>query len=87
MMCYFGSISLSYGKISIIQTYKYGILHGEQSNFFYNGQLATEGNFVRGKKHGVFKQYLENGQLIQWITYKADTPINLKTYPIKLILP
>lgn len=72
------------GQIAAIDTYKNGTLHGEQKHYYPNGQLATEVNFVNGRKHGVFKQYIENGQMLQWSTYKADTLINSKTFPLQL---
>jgi len=61
-----------------------GKYHGKYKQWYDNGILALEVDYINGKKNGVYKYCLPNGKLETWRTYKADTLINTKIYPIGL---
>ena len=39
-----------------------GQRHGLWKEYYYNGQLCWEGNYVNGQEHGLWKNYYYNGQ-------------------------
>lgn len=48
------------------------IIHGNEKDFYPNGQLQREVSFEKGKKQGTEKGYYENGVLEHVGNYKAD---------------
>ncbi|BAO76806.1 toxin-antitoxin system YwqK family antitoxin [Winogradskyella sp. PG-2] len=38
-------------------------LHGLKTNYFENGDIVSEFNYVNGKSHGIQKTWYKNGQL------------------------
>jgi len=51
--------------------------NGKWQYQFYNDTLSIEGQFVKGKKEGVWKFYDINGQLIYLKTFEKDKPRGL----------
>ena len=41
--------------------YEHGLEDGESHDFHENGQLAAKGLYVKGKKHGLWKFYADDG--------------------------
>jgi len=56
----------SIGKIRIAGTLKEGKIQGKWQEFFSNGQLKHDRNYIEGKFQGINKEYYKNGQL-KWI--------------------
>lgn len=56
----------SIGKIRIVGSLKEGKIHGRWQEFFSNGQLKHDRNYIEGKFQGINKEYYKNGQL-KWI--------------------
>jgi antitoxin component YwqK of YwqJK toxin-antitoxin module len=49
--------------------------------YYENGQLCWEGNYVNGKRNGVWKEYYDNGQLSWEVNYVAGKEDGVwKTY-------
>lgn len=53
----------SNGVSRIKQQLKHGYLHGYAISKYFNGQIATEGNYFFGNLDGIWKYYNEEGQL------------------------
>lgn len=70
------SISIWYqpnGKPERIEHYnKKGEDHGLYQEFYENGTIETEINYVNNSKHGQWKEYYENGKLAQLTNYAND---------------
>jgi antitoxin component YwqK of YwqJK toxin-antitoxin module len=56
----------------ISTTYDNGVLHGPIKKWDYDGNLVVEGNYMDGKKHGVFKTYNEIGDVELYEEYYND---------------
>jgi protein TonB len=54
--------------------------YGTSKEWYKNGMLALEINFVKGKKNGILNSYWENGKLRRTETYSNDTLIEGKCY-------
>jgi len=48
-----------------------GILHGAYKDYYYNGNVDTEGSFVHGKRDGLWKKYSFQGELKTEEQYKV----------------
>jgi antitoxin component YwqK of YwqJK toxin-antitoxin module len=57
-----------------------GKYHGKFKQWYDNGMIALEVDYINGKKNGVYKYWLPNGKLETGRKYKADTIINTKIY-------
>ena len=55
-----------------VENYKNGKLHGLQKVFYKDGKIASETHYVDGIKEGIFKQYAENGVVLEEIPYKNN---------------
>lgn len=53
-----------------VLTYKNGVLDGKFYNYYNDGTLKEEGNYLNDKKHGVIKKYHPNGKLQFLLRYK-----------------
>ena len=51
---------------------KYGIKHEKFKEWFEDGQLFIESNYVDGKLNGIYKEWHENGQLRLQFNYVDD---------------
>lgn len=59
-------------QIMAIENYKNGKLDGVRKVFYKNGKIASETHYVDGVKEGVFKQYADNGVVLEEIPYKNN---------------
>ena len=50
----------------------FGKKQGVWKTFYANGFMKTEGNYVNGRKHGFFKEYNEEGNLLKIEKYEND---------------
>lgn len=61
------------GKISLIENYKNGLLHGETVSYGqYNDFPLSDGVYKEGKKYGTFHKYADNGKIQEETNYKDD---------------
>ena len=52
-------------------TYENGkIIDGPFESFYENGQLLMTGNYYKGRKHGIWKSYDENGEIYHQGTFR-----------------
>ncbi|MCC5917532.1 MAG: hypothetical protein JJU02_09430, partial [Cryomorphaceae bacterium] len=49
------------GKLSQVEQYKNGKLHGKHISYFGNGKKDEEGEYVHGDRHGKWTVFYENG--------------------------
>lgn len=54
------------------ENYVNGLIEGEVNVYYPDGKLATQTQYVKGKKNGVFKNYTNKGVLIEEISYVDD---------------
>jgi len=58
------------GKPYFEASYKDGVLHGMQREYYDRGQLRQETEFKDGEQHGIYKYYAEDGTVLLSYTYK-----------------
>jgi len=63
------------GHIILMARHQNGKMNGLVKEFYASGQLKKCGNMVDGKKHGTYKQYLENGDLAAHVIFENDVLI------------
>jgi antitoxin component YwqK of YwqJK toxin-antitoxin module len=51
-------------------TYKQGVMHGEYLKYFESGALMEKGNYVGGKKEGVWEHYYPGGTKESIVRYE-----------------
>ncbi|MFS4416643.1 toxin-antitoxin system YwqK family antitoxin [Maribacter sp. 2307ULW6-5] len=59
-------------KLRTRHVLKQGVRNGPYDKLGYNGNILEEGQFLDGKKEGLFKYYDRNGQLLKSEPYKND---------------
>ena len=45
---------------------------GVSTEYFPNGNIKSQGNFIKGSQEGVFKEWDESGKIVKTYTYKND---------------
>lgn len=61
------------GKITLVESYKNGQLHGESVSFGQNNDNPTsETNYANGRKSGLSRKYSDNGKIQEETVYKND---------------
>lgn len=60
-----------------------GKRHGHYTQFWMNGQKWYEGEYVRGKKDGVWKRWDQRGNLIEARTWKLGEQVGLEVFEIE----
>ena len=59
------------GEVAGVRNYADGVLHGEFSQAWPNGQSMMEGNYNNGTQDGKWARWHENGQQQSEILYEA----------------
>lgn len=62
-------------KISLIENYKNGKLHGKYEQYFENGSLQISGEYREGEPVGKFYEFKENGSLLRVVKVEKDGTI------------
>ena len=60
--------------------YNLGQLNGELKEYYPNGKLKEQTNYINNEKHGESKFYNESGKLIKEKTYFDDEVFSEKIY-------
>jgi antitoxin component YwqK of YwqJK toxin-antitoxin module len=63
------------GTIMITETYQHGIQHGPYASFYPSGQVCSQGQFINGRREGMFKVYDEQGNNIRNLLFIDDVEI------------
>ena len=58
-------------------TFENGLQSGTESQFFPNGQLKVQGDFVSGKLHGTERRWHANGNLKAILHYEQGKVIKI----------
>lgn len=66
--------------VTFEESYDKGILHGKYREFYPNGALLNESNYVYGKLNGISIEYYDWAPIVHSTTYyKNDEPIGVST--------
>jgi antitoxin component YwqK of YwqJK toxin-antitoxin module len=80
---------IEYENNNLVETCKYinGKLQGKKEIFYLSGKVCSEENYKEGKRHGIFKEYDEQGNLIRKDEYDNGVIVgeSLWFYPTGII--
>ena len=62
-------------KIGVIAQTIDSIFHGKYYTYYDNGKVRSIGNYNRGKKSGLWTQFHQNGNQINYGEYRNDKPV------------
>ena len=61
----------------VVETFKKGKRHGWHAALYGNGQIACEGSFTRGRQHGLWAYFDEDGEHLLSVEFNAGVPERL----------
>ena len=71
-----------YNAFNNILIFKGNFLNGKGKEYYSNGNLLCEGEYLNGKRHGKFKEYYLDGKLLSEGEYLNNKKWNLKLYDL-----
>lgn len=66
-------------RVSVLETYKEDVFHGDYKEFYPDGTLKFEGRYTEGKLSGIMKGYYPSGHIKEEVTFQD----NIENGPFK----
>ncbi len=67
-------------KIQLKENYQNGLLHGDRTIWYPNGQIQSFQKYIKGKEEGMYKWFSEKGELIQLEYFRNGIQVDTSTY-------